>query len=102
MHFCVSTVRGGVHGAFCWPRKMGTNWFMPAFVKRRFGESGRSEDEGTTVCCFSRKKSRKLWRISAEVMNGMTVARNGEISPARLPNECLRGGYFLSSSSFAL
>ena len=59
MHFCVSTVRGGCQGAFCCPRKMGTNWFMPAFVKSRFGESGRSDDEGTMVCSFSRKKSRK-------------------------------------------
>ena len=23
-----------------WPRKMGTNWFMPALVNRRLGESG--------------------------------------------------------------
>ena len=40
------------------PRKMGTNWFMPALVKSRFGESGIRLDEGTMVCCFSRKKSR--------------------------------------------
>src|SRR5215217_873037 len=41
---------------------------MPAFVKSRLGEFGRSEPEGTMVCCFSRKKSRKDCRISAEVM----------------------------------
>jgi hypothetical protein len=31
------------HVGFFWPRKMGTNWFMPALVKSRFGESGMSE-----------------------------------------------------------
>ena len=50
------------------PRKIGTNWFMPALVKSRFGESGRSDDDGTMVCCFSRKKSRNDCRISADVM----------------------------------
>ena len=30
----------------------------------------RMEAEGTMVCCFSLKKSRKLLRISAEVMTG--------------------------------
>ena len=44
------------------------NWFMPAFVKRRFGEVGMSEPEGTTVCSFSRKNSRKESRISFEVI----------------------------------
>jgi len=39
-------------------------------VKRRFGLSGISDDDGTIVCCFSRKKSRKDWRISADVMGG--------------------------------
>jgi hypothetical protein len=43
---------------------MGTNWFIPALVKSRFGESGWRLEEGTTVWSFSRKKSRKLWRIS--------------------------------------
>src|SRR6266481_865689 len=68
MHFCVSATRGGFHCGFCWPRKIGTNWFMPAFVKSRFGASGRSDDDGTMVCFFSRKKSRKDCRVSAEVM----------------------------------
>src|ERR1700719_4327542 len=68
MHFWVSATRGGLQAGFCWPRKIGTNWFMPALVKSRFGESGRSEDDGTIVCCFSRKKSRKDLRISAEVI----------------------------------
>jgi hypothetical protein len=40
---------------------------MPAFVKRRFGESGSKLDEGTIVWPFDLKKSRKDWRISAEV-----------------------------------
>src|SRR4051812_35473345 len=68
MHFWVSAVRGGSQAGFCCPRKIGTNWFMPAFVKSRLGESGRSDADGTIVCSFSRKKSKKDWRISAAVM----------------------------------
>src|SRR6187402_3107723 len=68
MHFWVSTTRGGFQVGFCWPRKIGTNWFMPALVKRRLGASGKSDDDGTIACCFSRKKLRKLSRISAPVM----------------------------------
>jgi hypothetical protein len=47
---------------------MGTNWFMPALVKRRLGESGSKLEDGTIVCCFDLKKSRKDCRISALVM----------------------------------
>lgn len=47
---------------------MGTNWFMPAFVKSRFGESGIRLLEGTMVCCFDLKKSRKCCLIWADVM----------------------------------
>src|ERR1700731_3096539 len=68
MHFWVSATRAGFHDGFCCPRKIGTNWFMPALVKRRLGASGKSDDDGTMVCFFSRKKSRKDCRISAEVM----------------------------------
>jgi hypothetical protein len=50
------------------PRKIGTNWFIPAFVKSRPGESGSSDDDGTIVWPWLAKKSRKLWRMSAEVM----------------------------------
>src|SRR6266699_1000588 len=35
MHFCVSATRGGVHNGFCWPRKIGTNWFIPRLVPIR-------------------------------------------------------------------
>src|SRR5438094_2148331 len=73
MHFCVSATRGGFHCGFCWPRKIGTNWFMPALVKSRFGLSGISEDDGTMVCCFSRKKSRNDWRICALVIGGWVL-----------------------------
>src|SRR5579864_6227987 len=45
---------------------------MPAFVKSRFGASGIRGDDGTTVCFFSRKKSRNDWRIWAEVMSCQT------------------------------
>jgi hypothetical protein len=41
---------------------------MPAFVNRRFGLSGMRDELGTIVWCFSRKKSRKDWRIWADVM----------------------------------
>src|SRR5438105_10569581 len=73
MHFCVSATRGGFHVGFCCPRKIGTNWFIPAFVKSRFGESGSSDADGTIVCAFSRKESKNDCRISAEVMIGGTV-----------------------------
>src|SRR5215510_5342223 len=72
MHFWVSPARASLPGtapahlltsAFCWPRKMGTNWFMPAFVNSRFGESGMRLEDGTMVCCFDLKKSRNDWRI---------------------------------------
>ncbi len=47
---------------------------MPAFVNRRFGESGNKLEDGTMVCDFDLKKSRKscrirlLVRIEAEVV----------------------------------
>ena len=44
---------------------------MPALVKRRFGESGRSEELGTMVWFFSWKKSRNCWRIWALVGIGI-------------------------------
>src|SRR5882724_4703463 len=47
---------------------MGTNWFMPALVNRRFGESGMRLEDGTMVCCFDLKKSRNDWRICADVI----------------------------------
>src|SRR5580658_7249112 len=77
MHFCVSAARVSSPGTapahlemsgFRSPRKIGTNWFMPALVNNRFGESGISELDGTMVCCFDLKKSRNDWRMSADVM----------------------------------
>lgn len=41
---------------------------MPALVNSKPGESGRREAEGTIVWPCEAKKSRKDWRISAEVM----------------------------------
>src|SRR6266576_811431 len=76
MHFCVSATRGGIHIGFCCPKKIGTNWFMPALVKSRFGASGNSDDDGTIVCCFSRKKSRNDCRICVEVMAGGSPDRS--------------------------
>src|ERR1043165_9358463 len=82
MHFCVSAARVLLPGltpahlltsAFFCPRKMGTNWFMPALVKRRLGASGIRLDEGTRVCCFDLKKSRNDWRICE-----LVIIRAGE------------------------
>jgi hypothetical protein len=41
---------------------------MPALVNNRLGESGIKLEEGTIVCCFDLKKSRKDWRISLLVI----------------------------------
>ena len=41
---------------------------MPALVNSRLGEVGIREADGTMLCCFSWKKSRKDWRIFFEVM----------------------------------
>ena len=41
---------------------------MPAFVNRRFGESGKRLDDGTMACCFDLKKSRNDWRICVDVI----------------------------------
>ena len=48
--------------------KILTDASMPAFVKSRFGASGRSDDDGTMVCSFSRKKSRNDLRMSEPVI----------------------------------
>ena len=42
---------------------------MPAFVKSKLGASGKSDDDGTMICFFSRKKSRNDCLICAEVIN---------------------------------
>src|SRR5262245_58953137 len=84
MHFWVSAARGGLYGQGCWPRKMGTNWFIPALVNRRLGLSGMRLEEGTMVCCFGLKKSRNDWRISLLVINGPASLRSekrGEYTP---------------------
>src|SRR6185369_13499239 len=60
---------------------MGTNWFMPAFVKSRFGESGMRLDEGTMVCCFDLKKSRYDWRICDDVIMAIMVGRGVLTAP---------------------
>ena len=41
---------------------------MPAFVNNKFGDVGIREADGTIVCCFSWKKSRKDCLISRDVM----------------------------------
>ena len=39
--------RAGVKVQGAVPRKSGTNWFIPAFVKSRLGESGKRLEEAT-------------------------------------------------------
>src|SRR5207302_1980993 len=51
-----------------WPRKIGTNWFMPALVNSKLGESGNKLEEGTIVCPFDLKKSKNDCRISVLVI----------------------------------
>ncbi len=51
---------------------------MPAFVNSSPGESGSSDDDGTIVCPCRAKKSRKVWRISADVMGGGGPPRGEE------------------------
>src|ERR1035438_5049320 len=82
MHFWVSAARVSLPGmapahlvtsGARWARKIGTNWFIPALVKSRFGESGIRLDEGTRVWPFDLKKSRNDWRICE-----LVIIRTGE------------------------
>src|SRR5437667_11665115 len=77
MHFWVSAARVSLPGiapghletsGARWPRKIGTNWFMPAFVNSKLGESGNKLEEGTIVCPFDLKKSKNDCRISVLVI----------------------------------
>src|SRR5471032_2403265 len=106
MHFWVSAARvsrAGLAPALCEtlgfssPRKMGTNWFMPALVKSRPGESGMSDADGTIVWPCAAKKSRKDWRIWAEVMRRRTSyfvpqSRDSEGQRGRRTEDGTRGG----------
>jgi hypothetical protein len=60
---------------------MGTNWFIPALVNKRFGESGIRLEDGTIVCCFDLKKSRNDCRISALVIYRVSVPAGGGRQP---------------------
>src|SRR6266545_30321 len=106
MHFCVSAARVSLRGiapahlltsALFWPRKMGTNWFMPALVNRRFGESGMRLADGTMVCCFDSKNSRNDWRISDDVImqnqSAVGTARAVRSSQRDDPTKDRRGLY---------
>src|ERR1700722_1003202 len=93
MHFWVSAARVGEPAtapghlstsAFRSLRKMGTNWFMPALVKSRPGESGIKLDDGTMECPLDLKKSKNDCRISAEVMPAHVNTRAAKIK-ALLP-----------------
>jgi hypothetical protein len=54
--FCVSTALFNCAISSVWPtvpRKIGLNWFIPAFVKRRVGSLwGTTEEDGTTLCVY--------------------------------------------------
>src|SRR5437899_839782 len=99
MHFCVSAARVSRPGTapghlltsgLCWPRKMGTNWFMPALVNSRFGASGSRLEDGTTVCCFDLKKSRNDWRI-CELVIRLAVKSLNYCKPIRPKRPRSRG-----------
>src|SRR5688500_1021949 len=92
MHFWVSAARGGLYGHGCCPRKIGTNWFMPAVVNRRFGEAGIKLEEGTMVCCFDLKKSKKECLISLLVIMESTRGRNAQITWSAAGCRCWRRG----------
>ena len=67
MHFCVSTARlslaSGPLGSAL-PRKMGLNWFIPAFANSNVGSScGTTGEEGTNVWSLFLKKSKNVPRI---------------------------------------
>jgi hypothetical protein len=47
---------------------MGTNWFIPALVKSKFGEVGIKLAEGTIVWPFPRKNSKNPFLTSADFM----------------------------------
>src|SRR5690349_17769229 len=70
MHFWVFATR--VYERFSVPRKIGLNWFIPAFVNSSVGSScGTTGELGTNVCpCRWTKKSMNCWRICWEVMLG--------------------------------
>src|SRR3954464_2964367 len=68
MHFCVLAAR--VYSRRSAPRKIGLNWFIPAFVNSSVGSScGTTGDDGTNVGpCLCSEKSMDCWRIWAEVI----------------------------------
>ena len=78
---------------------------MPALVNSKFGESGSNDADGTIVCFFARKKSKKDSRISAAVMIDSTVAavydRRQTIRSEKTAVIDRRYNYFFSSSSLA-
>src|SRR5882757_5007244 len=76
---------------------------MPAFVNRRFGESGINEDEGTMVCCFDLKKSRNDWRICVLVImaksnpcRGGKRARTRPREPRKVAEGIMEAGWIWS------
>src|ERR1017187_6495915 len=83
---------------------MGTNWFMPALVNSRFGLSGMSEDEGTMVCDFDLKKSRKSFRTWVlERIGVLVILKNCWLPLATVENQAgedSRNGGFKASASF--
>src|SRR5438270_13042282 len=84
MHFCVFAAR--TYGRFSSPRKIGLNWFIPAFVNSSVGSSwGTTGLDGTNVCpCFLTKKSMNCWRISlAERMPASTGNAGPELTSGR-------------------
>src|ERR1700730_10229361 len=66
---CVSATRGNFAASS--PKKMDLNWFIPALVNINVGSFFTTIGaDGTIICPFDAKKSRKAWRISVAVIMG--------------------------------
>src|SRR5437667_1431798 len=100
MHFWVSAARVSLPGrapghletsGARWPRKMGTNWFMPAFVNSRLGESGNKLAEGTMVWPFDPKKSKKDCRISVLVIRSALIVKTISVEPCKSHEQSSKG-----------
>src|SRR5208283_82436 len=76
---------------------MGTNWFMPALVNSRLGLSGMRLEDGTMVCCFDLKKSRKSFRtwLLGRICELVIMAKSdsGRVVALRRPDGAARRPY---------
>ena len=72
---------------------------MPALVNRRPGDSGNNDEDGTILCSFSLKKSKKDCRISLEVIDMNKNKKNSTCDHKQMP----RSSYFtLNKNTYIL